>query len=201
MRHDLPFSPACERNKAPILAALRQVLPERGALLEIGAGTGQHAVFFAPHFPALKWQASERSQKLPGLEACFRFEGDESLPAPILLDVLDGPWPREAFTAVFSANTAHIMSWEAVRAMFLGVSGCLDPDGVFCLYGPFNIDGRFTAPSNESFDAQLRDRDPEMGIRDMRELDALADAFGLAPERRMVMPANNFMLMYRKVKG
>lgn len=195
---DLPFAPASERNKRPILAALRHVLPGRGRLLEIGAGTGQHAVFFAPEFSGLSWHTSERASELEGLRARIDQEGGNSMPPPHALDVLAGPWPAGPFRAVYSANTAHIMSWRAVCAMFGGIRRVLAPGGVFCLYGPFNVDGACTAPSNAEFDRSLRARDPAMGLRDTAELAALADAHDMDEEQRIEMPANNLLLVYRR---
>lgn len=195
---DLPFAPASERNKRPILAALRGVLPARGRLLEIGAGTGQHAVFLAPRFPELSWQTSERRHELAGLAARVELEGRGRLPPPVELDVLAGPWPGRAFEAVYSANTAHIMPWPAVRAMFAGAAGVLARGGVFCLYGPFNVDGACTAPSNAEFDRQLRARDPAMGLRDRGELAGLAAQNGMEQQQCIGMPANNLLLVYRR---
>lgn len=195
---DLPFAPASERNKGPILAVLRDVLPQRGSVLEIGAGTGQHAVFFAAEFPGLTWQTSERTSELDGLRARIDLQGGHGLPPPRALDVLAGPWPAGPFQAVYSANTAHIMSWPAVCALFGGVGRVLAPGGVFCLYGPFDVDGACTAPSNAEFDQSLRARDPAMGLRDTSELAALADAHGMDEEQRVEMPANNLLLVYRR---
>jgi SAM-dependent methyltransferase len=196
--NDLPFAPACERNKRPILVALRPILPERGRLLEIGSGTGQHAVFIAPEFPELTWHTSERAPELEGLRARIDLQGEGGLPPPMELDVLTGPWPVPAFHVVYSANTAHIMSWQAVCCMFSGVARVLAPGGVFCLYGPFNVDGACTAPSNAEFDQSLRARDPAMGLRDTSELVVLADRHGMDEERRIEMPANNLLLVYRR---
>jgi SAM-dependent methyltransferase len=173
-------------------------LPKRGQLLEIGAGTGQHAVFFAPEFAGLVWQTSDRADEVPGLHRRIELEGPEGMPPPLVLDVIHGPWPKGPFAAVYSSNTAHIMPWSAVESMFRGVGRVLAPAGVFCLYGPFNVNGRHTAPSNRVFDNDLRARDPEMGLRDIRDMEALADAVGLVLEQRLETPANNFMLVFRR---
>ncbi|MBT8061259.1 MAG: DUF938 domain-containing protein [Gammaproteobacteria bacterium] len=196
--NELPFAPASERNKAPILERLTRLLPREGRLLEIGAGTGQHAVYFAQHFPELIWQASDRESSLIGLRARIEREGPENMPSPLVLDVLKGPWPDESFDAAFSANTAHIMSWSGVCAMFAGVARVLAPGGCFCLYGPFMHNGKHTAPSNEHFDQGLREQDPAMGLRDLADIEALASREGLAPEQRLPTPANNFMLVFRR---
>jgi len=194
--HSLPFSEACERNKEPILEVLRPLLPERGHLLEIGSGTGQHVVHFAPHCPTLTWQPTERREHLPGLNARIRLEGQANILPAIELDVA-GPWPDRCFAAVYSANTAHIMSWIAVCAMFAGVGRRLVPQGVFCLYGPFKEAGSHTAPSNAEFDRQLQARDPVMGLRDIEALEELARTSGLQLEQRRELPANNQLLVFR----
>ena len=193
-----PFAEACEQNKHPILAVLRRHLPEKGVLLEIGAGTGQHAVFFAARFPGLQWHASDVAEQLPGLAAWIEEAGLPNLHGPLALDVTHEPWPLAAADAVFSANTAHIMAWPQVEAMFAGIGRILNPGGVFCLYGPFNYGGRYTAPSNERFDAWLRQRDPASGVRDFEALDALARSAGLALAADHPMPADNRTLVWRR---
>lgn len=198
MIDSLPCAPASERNKRPILERLQQVLPRQGRLLEIGAGTGQHAVFFAARFPGLTWQASDQSGEIDGLRSRIEQEGPVGMPAPLILDVTSESWPDGPFDAAFSANTAHIMSWAAVCAMFAGVGRILVAGGCFCLYGPFNVDGAFTAPSNEVFDLGLRARDPAMGLRDLDAIDRLARREALMPESRFEMPANNFLLVFRR---
>lgn len=192
---DLTFSPACERNKRPILEVLKQVLPAQGTVLEIGSCTGQHVVFFAPQFPHLHWQPSDRPENLPGLRSRLETEGIDTILSPIMLDVLES-WPEKDYAAVYSANTAHIMSWSAVCAMLSGVAQRLVPGGVFCLYGPFNEQGRFTAASNAVFDAQLRRENPEMGLRDLEALESLATDQHMTLKQRVHLPANNQMLVF-----
>jgi hypothetical protein len=196
MSAELPFAEACERNKGPILEALLPRLPRRGLALEIGSGSGQHVVYFAPHFDRLSWQPSDCREHLPGLNARIRAEGGPNVLPALELDVL-GPWPDREFAAAYSANTAHIMSWPAVCAMFAGIGRRLTPGGTFCLYGPFNIGGAFTAPSNETFHRQLRARDPAMGLRDTGALDALARKHHMVLEERVALPANNQLLLFR----
>jgi SAM-dependent methyltransferase len=193
----LPFSDACERNKGPILDVLREILPERGRVLEIGSGTGQHIVFFAKEFPGLEWQASDCKEYLPGLSARLSQEGGENTLPAIELDVL-ATWPNRVFDVVYSANTAHIMGWNAVCAMFAGLESHLDPDGMFCLYGPFNHGGSFTSPSNELFDHQLRSRSAEMGLRDIKALESLASSHMISLKSQHAMPANNRILVFRR---
>ena len=194
---DLPFAPACERNKQAIWEVLEQVLPASGTVLEIGSGTGQHVVHFAAQSPELQWQPSDRREYLPGLRLRLQHEGGSNILPPVMLDVLEN-WPEQVFDAVYSANTAHIMGWPAVCAMFQGVARRLIKGGVFCLYGPFNENGAFTAPSNAAFDAQLKSQDPEMGLRDIEALESLALEQHISLERRFQMPANNQLLVFRK---
>ena len=192
----LPFAPACERNKGPILEVLTKELPDTGTVLEIGSATGQHVVHFARHLAGWNWQPSDRSEYMHGLRQRLNQEGSANIAEPIELDVLLD-WPDTVFDAVYSANTAHIMSWEAVCAMFAGVSRCLARGGVFCLYGPFNVGGRFTAPSNEAFDAQLRRQDPQMGLRDIDDLESLAGQHHMSYVRNHQLPANNQVLVFK----
>jgi len=193
-----PFSIAAERNRHPILERLQVLLPSTGTVLEIGSGTGQHATFFAEKLPNLLWQPSDREENLTGLEARFKAESTENILPLMKLDVVSDPWRGCAFNAVYSANTAHIMHWDAVIAMFSGVAAHLLNEGLFCLYGPFNIDNRFTSESNAQFDAQLRAQDPQMGIRDMAVVESLAVLHKMRLEQKLAMPANNFLLAFKK---
>jgi len=195
---NLPFSEACERNKHPILEVLRQTLPEEGSILEIGSCTGQHVVCFAPEFPNLKWQPSDQAEYLQGLIFRLKAEGCGNIMPAVELDVL-GRWPHQVFDAAYSANTAHIMGWPAVQAMFGGVARHLAADGVFCLYGPFNRDGKYTSASNEDFDRNLKARDASMGIRDIADLVSLAERHYMKLEREIPLPANNQLLVFRKI--
>ena len=192
-----PFSEAAERNKAPILAALLRRLPERGRVLEIGSGTGQHVVHFAPAFPRLSWQPTEQREHLEGLNTRIRLEGPPNILPAIELDVT-GPWPDYCFEAVYSSNTAHIMAWDMVQAMFAGVSKRIAPGGAFCLYGPFNVNGEFTSASNQVFDRQLRERDAAMGLRDVGALSTLAGEHQMRLAERCQLPANNQLLVFRR---
>ena len=194
----LPFSSASERNRQPILDRLQTLIPDHGTVLEIGSGTGQHAVFFTEKMTGLIWQPSDREENLAGLEVRFAVEGNENILPPLKLDVLRDPWPGSCFDAAFSANTAHIMPWHAVIAMFAGVAGHLKTDGRFCLYGPFNVDNSFTSQSNAHFDAHLRAEDSEMGIRDIAMIESLAKLHHIPLEHKLAMPANNFILVFKK---
>lgn len=189
-----PYSEACERNKEPILKALRSWWTQPSTVLEIGSGTGQHAVHFARHLPHLTWITTDRPEYAAGIQQWLDEAALLNLRGPLQLDVLEASWPLDALDYAFSANTAHIMSWRAVEAMFAGVGARLKPGGGFALYGPFNRDGEFTSESNRDFDASLRARDPAMGVRDDRAVVALARANGLALVADHAMPANNRLL-------
>jgi SAM-dependent methyltransferase len=184
-----PYSEACERNRAPILAILKRVFSDSRVVLEIGAGTGQHAAYFGPELPHLRWQTSDVAEHLEGI----RTWGVE----PIELDVAK-PWPAIDADAVFSANTAHIMSWPQVERMFEGVARVLPRGGVFALYGPFHYGGCPTSESNARFDAMLRAADPASGIRDFEHIRALAGRCGLACIEDNAMPANNRLVVFEK---
>lgn len=194
----IPFSSAAERNQQPILDQLRKFLPQRGTVLEIGSGTGQHAVFLTRKLPGLSWQPSDRLENLAGLEARFLSEDSKRILPLLKLDVISDPWPGCSYEAAYSANTAHIMPWEAVVAMFTGLATHLVPGARFCLYGPFNIDNRFTSESNAQFDAQLRAGDSQMGIRDMAAIESLANLHQMGLEYKLAMPANNFLLVFTR---
>ena len=191
------FSAASERNKAPILEVLDKILPRTGVVLEIGSGTGQHAVHFARHLEGLQWQPSDQADYLPDLRRRLVAEGTANIRDAIELDVL-GQWPEEKFDAAYSANTAHIMRWPAVCAMFAGVSAHVVEGGVFALYGPFNVAGQFTAPSNEAFDVRLKQENPAMGLRDIEALETLAEGQNLELTGRHSMPANNMILVFTR---
>ena len=197
----LPFSEACERNKGPILEVLaRWFGPLAGVALEIGSGTGQHAVHFARGLPRLAWQPTERLEQLAALTGRVEVEGSSNLLAPLELDVTQASWPfgADSFDAVFSANTLHIMSWPQVQALFRGVGRVLRDDGCLAVYGPFRYAGQFTSHSNAAFDEALRQRDPLSGIRDFEAVEALAAAQGLRLVEDCAMPANNQTLVWRR---
>lgn len=193
-----PFSESCVENRAPIFAVLEPRLRDCASLLEIGSGTGQHAVYFAADLPHLTWQTSDRAESHAGIRAWLDDAALANVVAPIHLDVLADPWPEGPFDAVFSANTAHIMPMNAVEAMFRGAGTVLRPGGLFLLYGPFNYDGRYTSPSNARFDDWLKQRDPLMGIRDLAWLTELATTNLLQLAEDIEMPVNNRTLVWRK---
>jgi len=193
-----PFSQSSEENKEPILEVLREAFATRQRVLEIGSGTGQHAVYFARQLPHLFWQPSELAENLPGIHAWLAEAGLPNVAPPLLLDVERQPWPDSAADVVFSATTAHIISWSQVESLFAGIGALLPAGGVFALYGPFNYGGRFTSDSNARFDQWLKARDPLSGVRDFEAVDALALAAGMTLTRDYDMPANNRTLVWHK---
>ena len=196
-----PFSQACENNKQPILDVLMRIFSDSTRVLEIGSGTGQHAAYFAPRLPHVQWMTSDLAENHLGIRMWVEEFPSPNLLLPIALDVHEPSWAFVAVDAVFSANTAHIMHWPDVEAMFGGVAQLLEPGGMFAVYGPFNYAGKFTSDSNARFDASLRARDPGMGIRDFEAVDALAVAAGLVLLEDNPMPANNRTLLWRKGEG
>jgi cyclopropane fatty-acyl-phospholipid synthase-like methyltransferase len=208
---DKPCSLACERNREPILGVLRKVFADRRRVLEIGSGTGQHAVHFAAALPWLSWQCTDRSGQLAGIRAWLGEAGLSNTPPPLALDVaqdwrtaLTSTLSRErergrgGFDAAFSANTLHIMAWPEVQALFAGLDTALADDATVVIYGPFNRDGAYTSDSNRGFDAMLRARDPASGLRDLEAVDALAHAIGLRLDEDVPMPAHNRCLVWRR---
>lgn len=199
-----PHSPSCDRNQDPILALLREHFADRRAVLEIGSGTGQHAVHFAAAMPWLRWQCSDHEDGLPGIRLWLDEAGLANTPPPYALQAVLVPQPGLApplssrYDAVFSANTLHIMGWPEVQALFAGLATVLADDAVLAVYGPFNVGGDFSSESNREFDGWLKARDPRSGIRDSEAVDALAEAIGLRLIADHAMPANNRMRVWRR---
>ena len=192
-----PFSQACENNKAPILAVLLRHFQQVRHVLEIGSGTGQHAVHFSAALPHLIWQTSDREDYLPGINLWIAEYPHTNLRPPRVLDVTQAHWPS-GFDAVFSANTAHIMSWPNARHMIQQVGQRLLSAGLFALYGPFNYQGRYTSDSNAQFDQHLKAMNSEQGIRDFEAVNEAAETAGLMLLEDNVMPANNHLIIWRK---
>jgi SAM-dependent methyltransferase len=192
------ISEACERNKGPILRILTNAFARSRTVLEIGSGTGQHAVHFATHLPHLAWQPSDRPEYLPGLSERIAHEGLPNLRPAIELDVRSLPWPVGRVDAIFTANTLHIMEWAAVEDLFRGIGAVLNAPGVFCVYGPFRYGGGYTSASNAQFDEYLRARDPLSGIRDFEDVNILSSEQGLHLLDDHAMPANNQLLVWHK---
>jgi hypothetical protein len=199
MHDDRLSSPACERNREPILDVLRSV-PLEGHVLEIASGTGQHAVFFAPRLPGVTWQPSDvDARSLASIAAWREAEPSPNLRPPIHLDVLARPWPVDRADAIFNANMIHISPWETCLALFDEGARVLSREGApLILYGPFMIDGAHTAESNEAFDASLRARDARWGVRDLAAVTEVARERGFVRDRVVSMPANNLTVVFRR---
>ncbi|PLW82095.1 methylase [Kineobactrum sediminis] len=196
-----PFSRARENNKQPILEHLRNIFTAPATVLEIGTGTGQHAEYFATALPHLLWQPSDHPDNLWQCEQRLQEAALPNIAPPLGLDVGAAKWPLAEANAAFSANTAHIMAWPEVQAMFRGLARVLTAGAPFCLYGPFNYGGRFTSESNQAFDAHLRAQAAHMGIRDRDDLIHLAQEVGIALEADHPMPANNRLLVWRQARA
>lgn len=195
---DKPYAPAADRNRDPILEILRGRFADRRSVLEIGSGTGQHAVYFAAALPWLTWQTSDVSDNLPGIRLWLEEAALPNTPAPIQLNVRL-PWPIMEFDAVFTANTLHIMGWEEVTVLFAELSRQMPPAGLLTVYGPFNYEGRFTSESNAKFDAMLRAGNPASGLRDFAAVNDLAAKAGLHLLEDCAMPANNRCITWQRV--
>ncbi len=199
----LPFSPACLRNQEPILTLLRRWIPPAARVLEVGSGSGQHAIHMARHLPGVCWHPSERSESLAGLAGRIALEGQTGLAPgatvapPVVLDVTQPHWPAGPYEAVFTANTLHIMPADAVPHLLAGSARVLAADGLLLIYGPFRYGERHTAASNGAFDLHLRQLDPAMGVRDAEELQAQAGRLGLHLQADAAMPANNRLLVFQ----
>jgi SAM-dependent methyltransferase len=196
---ELAYSPAAERNKAPILEVLRRVLPIEAAVLEIAAGTGQHAAHFAGCQSGWQWQPTEAdATALPAIAA--RCAALPNVRPPVRLDVLSAHWPTGLgrFDAVYCANMLHISPWHTCAALMRGASRHLTPGGWLVLYGPYLVDGEPAAPSNVAFDADLRARNPGWGLRRLADVVKEAQSAGLDFQQRFDLPANNLALVFRR---
>ncbi len=198
MHTDKPYAESCEQNRDPILAVLRGIFADRRHVLEIGSGTGQHAVYFGAALPHLVWQTADLPANHGGILLWLDEAGLPNVRPPLALDVSRDDWHGRRHDAVFSANTLHIMGWPQVEGFFRGVAAVLEPGGVLAVYGPFNYGGSFTAASNARFDAWLKARDPASGVRDFEAVDALAHAAGLVRVDDVAMPADNRILIWRR---
>jgi hypothetical protein len=193
------FAPATARNREPILAVLRRVLPASGTVLEIASGTGEHAAHFAPYFPALTWQPSDAdADNLASIAAWAAASGAANIRPPILLDVTAPDWGVEGVAAILAVNMIHIAPWAAAEALMAGAGRRLPPGAPLYLYGPYKRGGQHTAPSNEAFDADLRRRDPAWGVRDLDDVVRLAAKNGLDLAEVVAMPANNLSVIFRR---
>ena len=196
-----PYAESAARNAGPIIEILEHEFRDCRSVLEIGSGTGQHAVTFAAALAHLHWQTSDLEQNHAGINAWIESSRLDNVQAPLSMDVRTAEVRADSFDAVFSSNTAHIMGIDAVERMYSLVAAALREGGVFCLYGPFRCDGEFNSRSNADFDADLRGRDPEMGVRDLETLDKFAAANGLRRQRLYAVPSNNYVAVWHKQGG
>ena len=194
-----PFAEACERNSQPILEVIKPGLSNASSLIEIGSGTGQHAVYFSKELPHLTWQTTDCAVNHSGIEQWIKDSGLKNVRSPLALNVLEDSWPEENYDAAFSANTAHIMPWEAVVATFEGLSRILNHQAKYYLYGPFNYNGQYTSESNARFDVWLKSQAAHQAIRDFDKVLELAQLNGFKLEEDVEMPANNRILIWRKI--
>jgi SAM-dependent methyltransferase len=192
-------SPAAERNREPIAEVLREVLPAHGTVLEVASGTGEHIVHFADAFPALRWQPSDPDpEAVTSIEAWAADSRAANLLPPVYLDAASSTWPVDAADAVLCINMVHISPWGATQGLMRGAARLLAPGAPLVLYGPYRRAGVATAASNEAFDASLRSRNPEWGLRDLDTVTAEAAARGLDLHRVHEMPANNLIVVLRR---
>jgi SAM-dependent methyltransferase len=192
-------APAAQRNREPLHQVLRGILPERGLVLEVASGSGEHAVYFAERFPELIWQPSDPD--VESRRSCGGYLGESGLSnlrPPLALDVMDWPWAIDAADAVVCINMIHIAPWQACVKLFEGAGRLLQPGGVAVLYGPYRVAGTETAASNEAFDRSLKSRNPEWGLRDLEDVQEVARKSGLHLESRLQMPANNLTVVFRR---
>lgn len=193
-----PFSQACQNNQQAILEVLLRVLADRKQLLEIGSGTGQHAVYCAPRLPHLIWQTADLEVNHPGINAWLDESPAPNLRRPLSLNADNAPWPLASVDAVFTANTCHIMAWDSVVNLFVGLESLLEPKAILAIYGPFNYNGQFTSDSNARFDQWLKQQAPHQGIRDFEAVNGLAEKAGLFLIEDNEMPANNRLLVWQR---
>lgn len=196
-----PFSPAADRNKEPILSVLKDMItPNYRHVLEVGAGTGQHAVFFAPEFPRVTWTPSERAEHMPALNKCVQEARIKNLLPPQKFEVGVDDIPKWTYDVVYTANTFHIMGWKECKTLIKLLGHRLEERGLVLIYGPFNYNGDFTAPSNKEFDASLRARDPQSGIRSFEDVHKAMVKNGFELVKDYEMPANNRLLAFTRLK-
>lgn len=206
----LPFSQACENNKDPILNVLQQELQNYYRVFEVGSGTGQHSVYFAPRLSHLQWQTSDVIDNHGAIQGWHDQHPAPNLHAPLTFDLtkdripkppnsIDSQTGNYPYDAVFTANTLHIIAWPLVEKLFELVGNVLPLNGKFIIYGPFNEDGQYSSDSNRQFDKQLRERNPNSGIRDKEDIIALAEEYKLVLDNHYKMPANNEILVFKKI--
>lgn len=198
MSSQKPFSQACENNKQPILEILLRVFSDRKQVLEVGSGTGQHAIHCAAELPHLVWQTADLEHNHPGINAWLNDSSVKNIRPPLILDADHPPWSFDPVDAVFTANTCHIMAWSSVVNLFAGLDTTMMSNAVLAIYGPFNYNGKFTSDSNARFEEFLKQKVPHQGIRDFEAINALAEKIGLTLIEDNEMPANNRLLVWKR---
>lgn len=193
-----PYSESCDQNRDPILSVIKPLLKDKKSVLEVGSGTGQHAVYFAQHLPHLTWQPSDQKPCLEGIYLWMHEAQLVNVKSPLEFNVTQPKWPEIRVDVIFSANTLHIMHWHEVEAFFAGIKDRLNTNGLLIVYGPFNYNNQYTSESNARFDAWLKARDPHSGIRQFEQLNELAKDQGLSLLEDYAMPANNRILCWMK---
>lgn len=198
---DKPYSAACERNKGPILHVLQEVITkDQHRLLEIGSGTGQHAVYFAPHFPFLEWFPSDVKANHQGMQMWFDEHRISNIASPVKLEIGKDDFPKLKFDIVYTANTFHIMHWKECKTLMKMLGHRLREGAKVFIYGPFNYGGNYTSESNEAFDQMLKSRDPLSGIRSFEDVNNNMIKNGFELVHDYEMPANNRMLVFSRLK-
>lgn len=193
-----PYSESCDQNKDPILSVIQPLLRNCTNVLEIGSGTGQHAIYFAENMPHVCWHPSDCAEYLPGITQWLDEAGLENSSSPIELDVSSSAWPSIDVDAIFTANSVHIMSWKNVQDLFHGVGQLLETNGQFIVYGPFNYDNQYSSESNARFDDWLRSRNTESSIKNFEDVCQLAEQNGMFLVNDYEMPVNNRILHWTK---
>jgi hypothetical protein len=197
------YAPATQRNREPILEVLLQVLPERGNILEVSSGTGEHAVFFAPHLSPRQWIPSDPNPSLrASIDAWRERNPVENLQPPLDIDARESVWSAEedgiAIAAIVNINMIHIAPWSACLGLMAGGERLLPSGGILYLYGPFKRSGEHTAPSNSAFDDSLREQNPEWGVRNLEDVIAAAHEYSLSLVEIIEMPANNLSIVFQR---
>jgi hypothetical protein len=193
-----PFSQSCENNKDPILQVISTVFCHPTTVWEIGSGTGQHACYFAINLPHIKWQPTDRTENIHGIEMWIKETNTPNLNHPLILDVTDDRWPSSNIEALFTANTLHIMSWDEVKTCFARLAEHLRTKALVCIYGPFNYNGTYTSESNARFDQWLKNQNPLSAIRNFEDILFLATINGFSLKNDFAMPTNNHLLVFQK---
>jgi len=201
-----PYSESCDQNRDPILKILQELFANKKHILEIGSGTGQHAVYFAKHMPHLIWQCSDQTTYHDGINEWLKEAKLDNTVSPIALNVSTDDWPSTSSTsthsnntdAIFSANTVHIMSWDNVKDFINNAGKLLTKNGLLVLYGPFNYNNQYTSQSNKQFDSWLKQRDSKSGIRDFEDINKLAKQANFILQNDYPMPTNNRILCWKK---